>query len=188
MRKSTLLPLTALSLFTLSACGSPLFDHRKADPLPISPQRAETPVTPPATPTPMVVAPESPNPTPTTRQCSLEFPGRSLCAKLVWDNLAPGQTIGSPDEEGYRSFRLLVWDKEIGTESGPYADPGLNLKAVLWMPDMGHGSSPTRVAQGAPGQFSVSQVYFSMGGFWEIRLQLRQGASVVSQAVVGLDL
>ncbi|MBL7542435.1 MAG: FixH family protein [Bdellovibrionaceae bacterium] len=49
----------------------------------------------------------------------------------------------------------------------------------LWMPDMGHGSAPTHVnrsidSQGKAltGQYVVSNVYFVMGGLWEIRITL----------------
>lgn len=53
------------------------------------------------------------------------------------------------------------------------------IDVVLWMPSMGHGSAPTRVeraidANGVPipGTFTVKNVYFMMGGDWEIRVTL----------------
>lgn len=54
-----------------------------------------------------------------------------------------------------------------------------NLEVFLWMPNMGHGSAPTQVerklnAQGevVPGVFLVRNVYFTMGGLWDIRVSL----------------
>ncbi len=48
------------------------------------------------------------------------------------------------------------------------------LKVSLFMPTMGHGSSPTKVDK-IPGtnSFRVSKVYFSMPGTWEVRVGLK---------------
>lgn len=47
------------------------------------------------------------------------------------------------------------------------------LKAVLFMPDMGHGSSPTKVEKISDSSFKVSRMYFTMPGLWEIRLTIK---------------
>ena len=53
------------------------------------------------------------------------------------------------------------------------------VEVVLWMPAMGHGSSPTRVekvldqnGQAIPGAYNVHKIYFVMGGTWEVRIIL----------------
>jgi hypothetical protein len=53
------------------------------------------------------------------------------------------------------------------------------IEVVLWMPSMGHGSAPTQVervvdAQGTviPGTFKVKNIYFIMGGDWEVQVTL----------------
>ncbi len=60
-----------------------------------------------------------------------------------------------------------------------------NIEVVLWMPSMGHGSAPTQVERAVdgsgnilPGVFNVRNVYFIMGGEWEVRVSLTdsQGA------------
>lgn len=48
-----------------------------------------------------------------------------------------------------------------------------DLKAILFMPDMGHGSSPTRVEKISESSFKVSKMYFTMPGVWEIRLTIK---------------
>lgn len=49
-------------------------------------------------------------------------------------------------------------------------------EAILWMPDMGHGSSPTVVAAGQNRHCSVvSGVDFFMPGLWEVRSRLDSG-------------
>lgn len=55
---------------------------------------------------------------------------------------------------------------------GPDIDAALiaNVQVELWMPDMGHGSSPVAVEQLDAVHFHVSQAYFIMPGTWEIRV------------------
>lgn len=47
--------------------------------------------------------------------------------------------------------------------------------AKLWMPDMGHGSSPTRLTEMTPGCTKVERINFLMEGAWEIRVTLDGG-------------
>ncbi len=60
-----------------------------------------------------------------------------------------------------------------------------NVDVVLWMPSMGHGSAPTQVERAIDangniltGVFNVRNVFFIMGGEWEVRVTLTdaQGA------------
>jgi YtkA-like len=71
-----------------------------------------------------------------------------------------------------------------------------NIEVVLWMPSMGHGSAPTQVertldASGnvVPGVFNVRNVYFIMGGEWEVRVTLTdaQGVKETKSFTVILD-
>lgn len=52
--------------------------------------------------------------------------------------------------------------------------PG-NFKVYLWMPSMGHGSSPVKVNRISTGIYEVTDVYFIMEGDWEIRIKLDNG-------------
>ena len=54
-----------------------------------------------------------------------------------------------------------------------------NVDVVLWMPSMGHGSAPTQVERAVDangnlltGVFNVRNVFFIMGGDWEVRVTL----------------
>lgn len=40
----------------------------------------------------------------------------------------------------------------------------------LWMPDMGHGSSPVTLNQLGLNKYQVSQAFFIMTGAWEVRV------------------
>jgi hypothetical protein len=62
----------------------------------------------------------------------------------------------------------------------------------LWMPSMGHGSSPVKISQalgtaGAPldGVFNVTNVFFVMPGEWEIRVIVKDGnGNLLDQAAL----
>lgn len=49
-------------------------------------------------------------------------------------------------------------------------DPPADIDAVLFMPDMGHGSAPGDVQKLGPGVYRVTSLYFFMGGLWEVRV------------------
>lgn len=50
------------------------------------------------------------------------------------------------------------------------------VKADLWMQmgNHGHGSSPLKITQLAPGQFDITKAYFVMKGKWQIRVTYEQ--------------
>lgn len=200
-----------LSASLLSGCGqSPLINHERAGRL-ASPNASVLPPSP--TPTLATTGPDSstpsaptpPSPTTPTEpvaltDCPFDFTQLNLCGALTWDLPAPAgspsHTPGLADEDGYRSFKFRFFRKDQGNSvTGPFVDPGYQFKVVLWMPSMGHGSSPTRVeplldttGNPAVGQYWVKQVYFSMGGDWDIRLQLKNGSQVVSQVILPVIL
>lgn len=71
-----------------------------------------------------------------------------------------------------------------------------DVEVVLWMPSMGHGSSPTQVEKAVDangnllvGVFNVKQIYFIMGGEWEVRVTLTdaQGLKETRSFLVKLD-
>lgn len=54
----------------------------------------------------------------------------------------------------------------------PSATDVLNVKLIeLWMPSMGHGSSPVTVTQKSPVHFKVSDANFIMAGDWVVRVK-----------------
>lgn len=82
----------------------------------------------------------------------------------------------SPQE----SMLRLEWLSNV--DGSPVEAPGL-FKVILWMPDMGHGSSPTQLlremdSQNRPlmGVYRVINMFFVMSGVWEIRVQLKTGS------------
>lgn len=62
------------------------------------------------------------------------------------------------------------WTLEVSDADGNPVE-GLDLKAVLFMPEHRHGSSPTQITEtDVPGEYEVSRMNFIMGGVWEVRL------------------
>lgn len=112
---------------------------------------------------------------PGTDACPLYFKTEDLCANYAW--------IAKPTEDDMGSFRLNFWKR---ADSQP-ADPTLTLKVILWMPDMGHGSSPVKLTKQAVGQYLVENVFFSMRGDWQIRFQLRNAQAVTEEQVADVS-
>jgi len=124
------------------------------------------------------VAPQENNQT--EKGCDLSFSKSSLCASVTW--------VKQPTADDQGEFTLRFWDAAQGTEAGPYVTPADDVAIKLWMPDMGHGSSPTKViaatdATGSPvaGVFDVQNIFFVMNGKWQVFIQLKKGSQVVDQ-------
>jgi len=71
----------------------------------------------------------------------------------------------SPPAKGSNTWTVELTD----ADGNPVVDQ--DVSAVLFMPEHGHGSSPTTVTPGAnPGEYDISRITFTMGGVWEVRL------------------
>ncbi len=82
--------------------------------------------------------------------------------------------INSTDE----GHALLIVKK-----NGVASDLSGDYKIFLWMPDMGHGSSPITVKKLGTGVYDLSQIYFIMDGLWQLRLQLNKGSDVLDEQI-----
>jgi len=117
----------------------------------------------------------------TSETCPLSFKKETLCASMTWTK--------EPTDDIKGELTLRFWNGESGSESGPYVNPQYTVAVKLWMPGMGHGSSPVTVEQetdqtGAliDGVYKVSDIYFVMPGAWEIWVQFKQDRTVIDQA------
>ncbi len=152
MKKSIQLIAVFLLVFPELACGySPILNHRTPDRNGLRGGDE---------------APEDSAP------CGIAFPQTGLCARLDWEKV--------PTEEETGVFLLKL--SRAGAPEGVLTDPpaGLTLAVKLWMPSMGHGSSPVKIVRVqtsggsiVPGVFRVENVHFVMPGAWEIRVMLR---------------
>jgi len=102
--------------------------------------------------------------------CALQLTQTNLCVDLIWDH--------RPTETDYGSFTLEFYDPSDRTR---FIDPSQTLEVQLWMPSMGHGSSPVKIDRVDVGQYRVSNVFFTMHGTWDIQIRLKNGNVVVDQ-------
>jgi hypothetical protein len=96
----------------------------------------------------------------------LSFARGSLHARLNWI------TQPQANRESVLAVQWMNPALHAPTEPGAFS-------AQLWMPSMGHGSSPVTIQrvtneQGQPevGAFRISRIFFVMEGDWEIRFTL----------------
>lgn len=105
--------------------------------------------------------------------CDAYFAQTKACVDLIWEKKPTNDEMGT--------FVLEIYNPD---DRGQFVDLQSNLEVVLWMPSMGHGSSPVTVEKVAPGQYRVSQVFFIMPGDWEIQFKLKNGNTVLEQAAL----
>jgi hypothetical protein len=67
-------------------------------------------------------------------------------------------------------------------------DPEGSPSVVLWMPSMGHGSSPVTVTRLDIGTYLANEVFFIMPGEWQIKFQLKRADEVIDEAIVDIVL
>lgn len=177
MRIRIAFELTGLVIVTLMTtvfmgCDSPIVEHTTTQ-SPGGPS-AGVPGNPPAR-------------TDNAVECPLSFPQEKMCAELSWN--------GIPDSQDTSSFTLRFWKSGAATHSGPYSNPSNEVFVKLWMPSMGHGSSPITTVQAhdsgnqsIPGVYEGKNVYFIMNGAWEVHVQLRSGSKVQEEAIANVNI
>ena len=104
--------------------------------------------------------------------CALHFSKTGLCGALVWNKTANDSETG---ELGLSFVR---------ENSSLSVDPPATPFVYLWMPSMGHGSSPIKTERLGGGEFSASGVFFVMPGNWDIHVQLKSGSQVLDEVTV----
>lgn len=108
--------------------------------------------------------------------CRIKLSISQLCLQWSWQ-LKP--TTKQAGILVFKTYRLNQLDQTpVETELSGTAD------VVLWMPDMGHGSTPTKTERIDVGTYRVSQVFFIMPGKWEIRFQIKNENKVLESAIV----
>ena len=65
----------------------------------------------------------------------------------------------------------------------------------IWMPDMGHGSAPTQTqrvlnerGEPLPGVYRVNNIYFVMGGAWDVRLKLKEADGKEEMQILKVEI
>jgi hypothetical protein len=95
---------------------------------------------------------------------SEKFPGKNIDFSLTW------KTSPSLEELG-------VFEIELKTP----LDTTQTLNAFIWMPEMGHGSSPIEISKTSSLNYIFSEVAFIMPGLWVLHIELLENNQVVEK-------
>lgn len=105
-------------------------------------------------------------------ECGLLFSSENLCLKTEWTQ--------KPTESTYGEMTLSFVDRD---DQSRFVDPVAEPFILLWMPSMGHGSSPVKIERVDVGRFRASEIFFIMPGPWDIRYQLKDGSQVAEEKI-----
>lgn len=155
--------LLLISLFVIS-CAKPNYQDPVAAANNKPPANDEKPTDPNKPP-----AQTDPN---KPKACEIFFTQKRLCLDFKWKQKNVGEQLGLIELKFY-----------IQETPQTFVDPELNVAVVLWMPSMGHGSTPVEVTKIKTGEYEASNVFFIMPGEWEVRVQLKKDKEVVDQVV-----
>ncbi len=93
--------------------------------------------------------------------CASRFEAAAICVDLKWER--------RPTEDALGTFIFTFTDSLTG-DLIDFTNDELP-KVILWMPAMGHGSSPVIVEKVSLGIYRAKEVYFGMKGDWQIRFE-----------------
>ncbi len=110
--------------------------------------------------------------------CALKFNKAGLCFTWKWEQKPVN------DEAGSFIMKVFRPNAHDGTVVAVDVTPAV----VLWMPDMGHGSAPTKITRLDIGTYRVDNVVFIMPGKWQIKFQLKEGTVVKDESIVELEI
>lgn len=114
-------------------------------------------------------------------QCDYLFKSTGWCGTVRWNH-----PLNQGIENEFQAEVKLSPLKNVPPSSVQVPS---SVILSLWMPGMGHGSSPTRVTPGPrPMTWLVKNVYFSMRGEWEIWLTLMKGDTFLEKAPLRVDI
>jgi len=95
---------------------------------------------------------------------SEQFPKIQIGFSMDW--------IVSPALDELSSFELKL-EREL--------TPSQHLNVYLWMPEMGHGSSPVEVQQINSTNYIFSELAFIMPGLWVLHVEVLENNQVLDQ-------
>jgi hypothetical protein len=122
--------------------------------------------------------PSSPDQKVTT--CPVRFQTSGLCLMWEWE------TPPTSTQNGVLIFKVVRANLLDGTAVPVDVEGAAEL--ILWMPEMGHGSTPTKVVPVDVGSFRATEVFFIMPGKWEMKFQFKKEGALLDEAVVSLTL
>ncbi len=83
----------------------------------------------------------------------------------------------------YDESSLILFIKDSKGELIDFSD---EFEFQIWMPTMGHGSSPVKIQKLSQGIYKIIDIYFIMPGYWE--LQIKQSKESQYRILSAIDL
>lgn len=112
--------------------------------------------------------------------CANQFQNSGTCLTWAWEK--------EPTQNEAGSFLFKTYRLNSADQTAIEMDMPAVPLVVLWMPSMGHGSSPTQVERLDVGTYRAKNVFFVMPGEWEIKFQIKQGNAVSDESIVPVDI
>jgi hypothetical protein len=88
-----------------------------------------------------------------------------------------------PSTSGKNKMLIIIKD-----QSGNRAKIEHDLQAFLWMPEMGHGSSPIKTTKIDDGIYELTNISFIMSGLWDMHFEFKYNDIVVEEVIWDLNL
>jgi hypothetical protein len=79
-----------------------------------------------------------------------------------------------PNLENENKILIVISDAD-----GNRTDLPLKLDPYIWMAGMGHGSFPIKVTKVETGLYELSEIFFTMGGYWDFHLDFLFQDSII---------
>lgn len=112
-----------------------------------------------------------------TDKCELSFTSEDLCLTAKWEVMPTDSTFGS----------MILTFTDLNNLDLPVTPINVPF-VVLWMPSMGHGSSPVTMEFIETGKYRVKDVFFIMPGPWDIHYQLNNGTTLIEEVIQKIDI
>lgn len=112
--------------------------------------------------------------------CELRFEQSRLCLLWRWEKKPTESDVG------VLVFKTVRPNKLDGSSLPQDVDG--DVEVVLWMPSMGHGSTPTQTDRIDTGSFRVQEVFFVMHGEWTIYFRIMKSGQKIDEARVDLKI
>ena len=112
--------------------------------------------------------------------CEIQFSNSKYCLSWFWENKPTSTAEGSLI---FKIYKLNAFD-----QTAVLLDSAELPQLVLWMPSMGHGSTPSVVRRLDVGTYRATEVFFIMPGEWDLKFQIKTGSEVTDEALVQIVL
>jgi hypothetical protein len=112
--------------------------------------------------------------------CATKFQKSGYCLTWAWE------TQPTSSASGALTFKIVR--SNVLDDTAVPVDPDFMPSLLLWMPSMGHGSSPTTVERVDVGSFRAKNVFFVMPGQWQLKFQIKNGQTLEDEVVIDITI